>query len=548
MLASPCSPLQVSKPAIFAAVCCGIPPVPGLPCARGSRRSNGRHQPDEQATRRPRSRRSQLIAAPDEALPDADETFVRTLLDVQRVQETAQRASDTLLQKSGGEVGAAGEAPVASLQPDWMSVVMAREREALGALLGVRGGPSGGAPNTSSSSSGAVPLPADAPAALRYRVLSAAATADARAVLTQEASAEAVSSSTDAISAATPLPPPQAAPSVGPPLAASAADASAVDRALLFLRMHPPGRLLHMARVGEAPTDLASAACAALCGQRASRRQLAVADCFARFFCFCVRRVRDVYEPRWTRRENLSRIRVAPSAAADHSASPLCRRPALLFILLCRAPPPCSARQSLGGAQRGCGRRPARRRGISMAGRGRGSWSMDGPTVSSSAYLRRRGEARRWRLGGVASSDPEDRGRCQLWSGGGRWSKLGRGGRSRDGGCRSGGRVTRLTSNCLRLGRHGQFKLPVHCNSGSIEFQVMLVVHSDSESLPPGRATGGHGATGAGLSLPVPVTVRLVGPPGCSTRKHFHSGWHCQSPVTVMITASRVKRTSTWPQ
>ena len=85
--------------------------------------------------------------------------------------------------------------------------------------------------------------------------------------------------------------------------------------------MFPPGRLLHMAKVGEAPTDLASAACAAVLAcssSRPSRRRLAAADCLARVFCCCVRRVRGVYEPRWTRRTVIGRIRVSPSAAADH--------------------------------------------------------------------------------------------------------------------------------------------------------------------------------------------------------------------------------------
>lgn len=261
------------------------------------------------------TRRSLLVSAPDEDLPSGtDPAFLRTLLAVQRLQEAALRESDEL---------DALQPPPAG--PDWVSTVVAREHAALAALVGV--------PLDGSACDGAVALQSidaassleAAPASLRFRLQSAAAAATALPVLTSHASAVTRATSTAAMA-------PGMSPR-GPPSPTAAADSvtivvtgtpgnsrqsSAADRAALFRRMYPPGRLLHMAKVGEAPTDLASAACTGACGARPSRRQLAVADCLARVFCCCVRRVRSVYEPRWTRRANLGRIRVAPTAAADH--------------------------------------------------------------------------------------------------------------------------------------------------------------------------------------------------------------------------------------
>ena len=264
-------------------------------------------------------RRSLLVSAPDEDLPSGtDPAFLRTLLAVQRLQEAALRESDELDAQQPPPAG-----------PDWVSTVVAREHAALAALVGV--------PLAGAASDGTSTLPPigvacsleTAPASLRFRLQSAAAAAAAPPVLTSQASVVTRATSTAAMA-------PGVSPRRSPGQAVDAAadsvtiaitvpdvgvnhhSSSAADRAALFRRMYPPGRLLHMAKVGEAPTDPASAACTGACGARPSRRQLAVADCLARVFCCCVRRVRSVYEPRWTRRANLGRIRVAPTAAADH--------------------------------------------------------------------------------------------------------------------------------------------------------------------------------------------------------------------------------------
>lgn len=319
-VSSPLRPFQVSKAAIFASVCCGIPITPSS-CFRAPR--NGHHVAPgaasaalcPPATRA--SKTSALLAGPEEAL-DIDPGFAAALLRVQRAQDAAQAESDAL---------DAADAASATLRPDWLSVVIGRERRALSALLGLADVAAAAAPGGIGAAPGAAFLPASSLPAIKLRMLAAQSAADTPPVSTALASSVVLSSGSRSVEAALSSSSSQGAPSGAPPPATAAAGTGGaasppdVDRALLFRRMYPPGRLLHMAKVGEAPTDLASAACAAVlsCGSpRPSRRRLAAADCLARVFCCCARRVRGVYEPRWTRRAVLGRIRVSPSAAADH--------------------------------------------------------------------------------------------------------------------------------------------------------------------------------------------------------------------------------------
>ena len=312
-------PLQVSKAAIFASVCCGVP-ITSPSCFRAP--CNGRLIAPGAASAvlcpaaARASKTSVLLAGPEEAL-DVDPAFATALLRVQRAQDAAQAESDAL---------DAADAASATLRPDWLSVVIGRERRALAALLGFSDGdaaaPGGaGAPPTAPPGT----LPASSLPAIKLRMLAAQSAAETPPVSTALASSAFLSSGSRSVEAVLSASQGESSGAPPPPLAAAATASGAptldVDRALLFRRMYPPGRLLHMAKVGEAPTDLASAACAATiaCGSsRPSRRRLAAADCLARVFCCCVRRVRGVYEPRWTRRAVLGHIRVSPSAAADH--------------------------------------------------------------------------------------------------------------------------------------------------------------------------------------------------------------------------------------
>lgn len=333
-------PLQASKPAIFAAVCCGI---------RAKRDAHSR------------GGLSALVAAVGEPVPGADPQYVRTLLAVQKLQEEAQRECDAI------------DAAMTIPASNWMAVVAARERAVLegilnrppkGAAAGLRKEGSDSSMSRHSTASGSLPTPLmkKATSTMRLRMVSAAAVARTAPVFTAHASEQSLAATTAVLkpvvsnlSPATPLiaapfakhasrliareapvltprsprtprDPPPASPRVAPaakapPAAAAgaapaaAAEPHAVSQGnILFLRMHAPGRLLHMAKVGKVPADIASALCAASCGPRASKKRLALANWAARVFCCCLRREKHVYEPRWISRENLGRIRVATSA------------------------------------------------------------------------------------------------------------------------------------------------------------------------------------------------------------------------------------------
>lgn len=90
-------------------------------------------------------------------------------------------------------------------------------------------------------------------------------------------------------------------------------DAIAKRRHMFRLRMDVPGRVLHLVKINTVPSDVCSLACRACCP-----RSRWLADLLSTLFCCCFRRVRQVHEPRWSRRRNFDRMLVSTSMLSDH--------------------------------------------------------------------------------------------------------------------------------------------------------------------------------------------------------------------------------------